>query len=162
MGEISRVNASVLEDASLVWLEEPILVEPCLEEAPFEELCGDIVMGSAAPALDLLIELLNLTPTSFPLLPTTPSYVCAYHESLGDVRGYNPSLDPCCAYLEDVLRKIMWSTFFDHAFDFSMVFGKFKKPLTFLASSFVVLSYLNYSELHATTYDKILRALIAS
>jgi len=40
MGEISRVSASVLEDASLVWSKEPILVEPCHDEAPFEELCN--------------------------------------------------------------------------------------------------------------------------
>ena len=35
--------------------------------------------------------------------------------------------------LIDVTRKIMWSTFFDHAFDFSMVFDEFKRPLTLFA-----------------------------
>jgi len=59
-------------------------------------------------------------------------------------------------------RKIIWSTFFDSNFDFSMAFSKFKRPLTFLASSFVVLSYLHHSEMHVVTYDKLLRALIAS
>jgi len=85
----------------------------------------------------------------------------AYHESLGDIGGYSPSFDPCCAYLEDVLRKIMWSTFFDHTFDFSTVFGKFERPLAFLPSSFIIPSSLHHSELHAITYDKLLRALMA-
>ena len=52
-------------------------------------------------------EPLELTPTSFPLLPATPSYMHAFHESLGDIRGYNPSFDPYCAHLEDVPQKIM-------------------------------------------------------
>jgi len=86
----------------------------------------------------------------------------AFHKSLGDIRGYHPIFDPHCAYLEDVPRKIMWSTFFDHVFDFSMAFGKFKRPLTFLALSFAVFSYLHDFEMHAVTYDKLLRALTAS
>ena len=82
--------------------------------------------------------------------------------SLGDIRGYNLSFDPYCAYLEGVPRKMMWSTFFDHTFDFSMAFGKFKRPVTFLASSFVVLSYLHHYEMHATRHDKTFRALMTS
>jgi len=61
-----------------------------------------------------------------------------------------------------VLRKIVWSTFFGPTFDFSMAFGKFKRPLTFLASSVVVFSYLHHSEMHVVTYDKLLKALTAS
>jgi len=67
MDEISKGDPSVLGDASLVWLEEPILVEPCLKEAPFfEQLCGDIVMDSVAPSIGLIdsicTKLLDLTP----------------------------------------------------------------------------------------------------
>ena len=83
----------------------------------------------------------------------------AFPESLGNIRGYNSSLDPYYAYLEDAPRKIMWSTFFDNTFDFSMAFSKFMRPLTFFASSFVVLSYLLHLEIHVVTYDKLLRAL---
>jgi len=38
IGEIFSGDASAIEDASLVWSKEPILVEPCREEAPFKEL----------------------------------------------------------------------------------------------------------------------------
>jgi len=43
-----------------------------------------------------------------------------------------------------------------------MTFGMFKRPLTFRASSFIVFSYLRHTEMHAVTYDKLLRALTAS
>jgi len=166
IGETSRVDGRILEDASLVWSEVHTLVAPLLEEASFEELCGDIVMGSTTPSIRLIDpicnEPLDLTPISSPLPPITPSYMLAFHESLGDIRGYNPSSDPYCTYLEDFLRKIMWSTFFPHTFNFSIVFGKFKRLLTSLASSFVVFSYLHHSEMHAITYDKLLRGLTAS
>ena len=39
--------------------------------------------------------------------------------SLGTFGGYNPSLDPFHVYLVDLPRKITWTTFFDHSFDFS-------------------------------------------
>ena len=77
-----------------------------------------------------------MTPTSSLLLVTTPSHLHAYPESLGDIRGYNPSFDPYCAYLEDLLRKIMWSTFFEHTVDFSMVFDEFKEATNFVYSVF--------------------------
>jgi len=87
------------------------LVEPHLEEALFAEFCGDVVMGSDTPSIEhtnpICNEPLDLTPISSPLFPTAPSHLHAYHESLGAIRGYNPSFDPCCAYLEDVPRKIM-------------------------------------------------------
>jgi len=101
-------------------------------------------------------ESLNLTPISSPLPPTTPSYMHAFHDFLGDIRGYSASFDPYCAYLKGLPRKIMWSTFFDHTFDFSMAFDEFKRPLTLFASSFLVFSYSHHSELHAITYDKLL------
>jgi len=100
-------------------------------------------------------------PISSPLLPTTPSQVYASHKSLGDIKGSYSSFDPHCAYLEDGPRKIMWSTFFDLAFDFSMAFGKFKRALTPFACPFVVFSYLHHCEMHAITFDKLLRPLIA-
>jgi len=56
----------------------------------------------------------------------------------------------------------MWSTFYDNTFDFSMAFSMFKRLLTFFASSFVVLSYLHHSAMHAVIYDKLLRALTTS
>jgi len=46
----------------------------------------------------------------------------------------------------------------DHAFDFSMAFGKFKRVLTSFASSFIVFSYLHHCEMYAITFDKLLRA----
>ena len=96
-------DTSVLEDASLVWSEVLVLVGLCLTEALAEELCGDIMMGSASPSIGLIVPVCteppNLMPISSLLLPTTPSYVHAVHEPLDDVRGYYPSLDPYCAYL---------------------------------------------------------------
>ena len=85
----------------------------------------------------------------------------ANHESLGDIRGYSPSFDSYCASIKDVPRKIMWCTFFNHTFDFSMTFDEFKRPLTLFAPSFLLFSYSHLFEMHATTYDKLLRALTA-
>jgi len=56
----------------------------------------------------------------------------------------------------------MWSTFLDHAFDFSMAFDEFKRLLSLFAPSFPVFSYSHHSKLHAITYDKLLRALMTS
>ena len=84
-------DASVLENASLVWLEEPILIQSCLEEALFEVFYGDIVKGNAIPSIQLIdficIEPLDLTCISSLLLPTTTYHLHAFHESLDDVRG---------------------------------------------------------------------------
>ena len=98
------------------------MVESYLKEAPFEELCDDSLVVGAAPSINhidlICTEPLDLTLISSPLLPTRPPYLHAFHESLGDIQGYNPSLDPYCAYLEDMPRKIEWTTFFDYYFDF--------------------------------------------
>ena len=104
----------------------------------------------------------DLILTSSHLLPITPCQDHSFHESLNDIRDYYSSIDPCCAYLEDVLRKIIWSPFFDNGLDLSMAFGKFKRPPTFLASSFVVFSFLHNFKKHAVTFDKLLRASTAS
>ena len=70
--------------------------------------------------------------------------------------------DPYCAYLEDMPRKITWSTFFDHTSDFSMTFDEFKRTRTLFVVSFLVFSYSHHSEMHAITHDKLLQALTAS
>ena len=101
MGEISKVEASVLEDDSLSWSKELTLVMPHLEEAPFTEFCGDVVLGGDTPSIEhtdpICYELFDLTPISFPFPPSTLSYVHPFHESLLDIRGYSPSFDPYCA-----------------------------------------------------------------
>jgi len=55
----------------------------------------------------------------------------------------------------------MWSTFFDHDFDFSMVFDEFKRPLTLFAQPLLVFSYSHHFEMHAKAHYKFLRALTA-
>jgi len=161
VGETYGGDVRPLEDASLFRSKELALVEPHLEE-----LCCDLVMGTDTPSLGPTAPIgnkpLDLYPISSPLPSTTPSHLHAFHESLGDIRGYHPSLDPYCAYLVDMPRKITWRTFFTNIFDFSMAFSAFKRPLTFIDLSFVVPSYLHHSEMHASTYDKLLRALTAS
>jgi len=141
MGEIFRGDVSVLDDTSLLRSKELTLVRLHLEEAPFEELCGELVMGTDTPSIGPTDPIgnkpLDLTPSSSPLPLTIRSHLQTFHESLGDIKGYNPSLNPYCANLEDVPRTITWSTFFDHTFDFSMEFDEFKRPLTlFVVSHF--------------------------
>jgi len=52
------------------------LVEPYLEEAPFEELCDDSLVVGAAPIIEhidpICIEPLDLSPISSPLFPLRP------------------------------------------------------------------------------------------
>ena len=78
-GEISRGDASSVEDVLLSWSGGLTLVEPYLDEAPFEELCDDSLVVGVAPRIDLIdpicTELLDLTPISSPLLSTTPSHL---------------------------------------------------------------------------------------
>jgi len=142
------------------------LVGPYLEEAPFEELCDDSLVVGAAPSIEHIDPIcaapLDLTPISSPILPTMPSHLRAFHESLSDIRGYNPSLDPYYAYLEDMPRKIEWTTFFDYYFNFSMAFDKFKKALTLFATSLLVFYYLHHFEMHAKAHDKLLQVLTVS
>jgi len=87
MGETSRVDVIVLEDISLLRSKKLIVVEPDLEEAPFMEHCGDLVMGIDTPSIEhidpICHEPPDLTPTSSPLPPTTPFLVHAFPESLG-------------------------------------------------------------------------------
>jgi len=39
-------DVSVLEDDSLSWSKELTFVEPHVEEAPFAEFCGNVVVGT--------------------------------------------------------------------------------------------------------------------
>jgi len=81
-------------------------------------------------------KLLDSAPLSSHFLPTTPSPL---HAFLGNIKRSHPSFDPCCAYLEDLLRKVMmWNTFLDDTFNFSMAFDKFKRALTVFATSLLV------------------------
>jgi len=82
--------------------------------------------------------------------------------SLGYFSGYNASLDPYFMYLVDAPRKIMWNTFFDFSFDFSMAFGLLKIGLTFVAMFFFIFSYSQAYGAHARVFDKLLQALRAS
>ena len=161
MGESPRGGASFVEDDLLDWLGDIALLEPS-----YQDLYSDDVRVSAAPSIEhidpICTKPLDLTPISSPFLSTTPSPLHAFHESLGDIRGYNPSLDPYCAYLDDMPRKIEWTTFFDNDFDFSMAFDEFKRALTLFAPSLLVFSYSHYFEMHAKAHDKLLRALTAS
>jgi len=79
-------------------------------------------------------------------------------ESLGSLCGYNAALDPYCIDLVDMPRKIMWTTIFD----FSMAFDLLKRALIFFSLIFCMLSCLQACEPHAVTFDRLLRALMAS
>jgi len=70
----------------------------------------------------------------------------AFPKSLGDTRGYTPFFDPYCAYLEEVPRKIMWSNFFNHTFDFLVAFDKFKRALADPISVFLLALLLRYMQ----------------
>jgi len=125
MSEPYKGDVTVLEDDFPTRLKEPILVESHLEEAPFDELYDDSLVVGATASFDhidpICTEPLESTPISSPVLPSDPSHLHAFHESLGDIRGYNPFLDPYCVYLEDLPRKVIWNTSFNHAFDFFYV-----------------------------------------
>jgi len=61
-------------------------------------------------------------------------------ESLGNFSGYDATLDPYCINLVDKPRSIMWNTFFDFSFDFSMFFSLIKRALTFFVLILCMLS----------------------
>ena len=56
----------------------------------------------------------------------------------------------------------MWDTFFDHAFNFSMAFDKFKRALTLFTIFLLVFPYLHHFEMHVKAHDKLLGALTTS
>ena len=47
-------DASVLENASIFRSKKLTLVEPHLKQAPFEDLCDEIMMGSATSSIGLI------------------------------------------------------------------------------------------------------------
>ena len=83
-------------------------------------------------------------------------------ESLGTFGGYNPSLDPYSLYLESMPLKILFITSYTFFTDFSKAFDKFRRALVTISAFLFKCSYLHRSELHAQTFDKLLRALTAS
>jgi len=81
---------------------------------------------------------------------------------LGHSRGYDPFFDPYCVCIGDLLRKIMWSKFFNPSYDFSMVFAKVKRILTLFGTILIIVSYLLFYELWSQEFGKLLRTLTAS
>ena len=82
----------------------------------------------------------------------------AHHfESLGYLSGYDAALDSYCLYLVDKPRKIMWSTFFDFSFDFSMALT-LRGLILFFVLIFIF-SHGHACERHVVEFDKLLRAL---
>ena len=68
------------------------MVKAFVEEAPFEELCGDGMVVGAALSIEhidpISTESLDLgSPISSSLLPTTPSHLHAFDKPLGDIIG---------------------------------------------------------------------------
>jgi len=60
---------------------------------------------------------------------------------LGYFSGYDATRDPYWTYLEDKPEKIMWCTFFDFSFDFSMAFGLLQIAVSFFVIILLALSY---------------------
>jgi len=60
------------------------------------------------------------------------------------------------------LKKIMWNTFFDFSFDFSMAFGLLKRALAFFVMLIFMLSYSQACESYAAMFDKLLWVLTMS
>ena len=56
----------------------------------------------------------------------------------------------------------MWSTFFDHTFNFSMAFDKFKRAITFFSMILLVFYYSHHFQMRTAAFDKLLQALITS
>ena len=82
--------------------------------------------------------------------------------SLSCFRGFNVSLDPYYMYLGDLPRKITWTTFFNPSYDFSKAFDKVKRILILFGVILVIPSYLMFSKLWSTKFNKLLHALTTS
>jgi len=81
--------------------------------------------------------------------------------SLGYFSRYNASLLPYFMYLMDALRKIMYNTFFDFSFDFTMGFSLLKRAPTFFVMFILMLPYSQAREPHAMVFDELLHTLMA-
>jgi len=72
------------------------LVEPYLEEAPFEELCDDSLVIGAAPRVDYIdpicTEPLDLAPFHPHHFPLTPLFVMRFMSSYVILAGFTPRL----------------------------------------------------------------------
>jgi len=79
--------------------------------------------------------------------------------SLGCFRGYDPSIDPYCVCIGGLPRKVMWITFFNPSYDFSMVFAKINRIVDIFGVILIITSYLLFSELCYQEFDKLLCAL---
>ena len=80
-------------------------------------------------------------------------------QSLGIFGSHNHFFGPFDVYLVDSPRKIIRTTFVNHRFDFSKAYSKFIKELTIIDVISLVLSYVHFSQMHASVYDKLLRVL---
>ena len=78
MGEISKGEASSIEDDSLGWSEEFTLVEPYLKEC-----CGNVVMDSATPSIPtpFVLSYINRRPFHLLFLPS-PSFIFMHFMNL--------------------------------------------------------------------------------
>jgi len=56
----------------------------------------------------------------------------------------------------------MWTTFFDHSFDFPKGYNKFKRALSIIVMILLVFSYIHSFEIHVLMYDKLLKVLTLS
>jgi len=65
-------------------------------------------------------------------------------------------------YLDDASRKIMWNTFLDFSFDFSIVFGLMMRVLTFFNVPVLMLSHYHACEPYDVAFDMLLCALTTS
>ena len=83
-----------------------------------------------------------------------------HFESPGYLSGYDPTRDPYCLSLVDMPRKVMWSTFFDFSFDFSLAL-----TLRGLILFFVLIFMFSHGHAckpRTVKFDKLLRALTES
>ena len=67
--------------------------------------------------------------------------------SLGYFRECDPSIDPYCVCLEDLLKKITWTIFFNPSYDFSKAISKVKRMLNVFGMILVITPYLLFSKL---------------
>ena len=79
--------------------------------------------------------------------------------SLGCFRRYDPTIDRHYVRLEDLPRKITWTTFFDPSYDFSKAIDKVQRVPILFGVVFIIAFYLLFSKLWSQEFDKLLRAL---
>jgi len=81
--------------------------------------------------------------------------------SLGYFKGYDSSIFPYYVRLEDLPKKVMWTTFFNTSYDFSKDFYEVERILVF-GVTLVISSYLVFFRLWSQEFDKLLGMLTAS